>query len=257
MNKKTSKQTARPAPAKGKPGGNRVFYMILAGIAVLGAGWLLLAGGDSEAQSPATPFSVADLTADADANAGVALGPEDAAVTVIEFADFQCPHCRNFNGLTGRLLRQNYAGPEGPIRWISYDFPLNFTNSITSALAGRCAEAQGQFWRMHDLLFARQDEWGPDSSPKDKFLRYAEETGLDRGEFADCFDERRHLTEIVASRKYGDELGVAGTPTLFLNGERIRAGSYQGIEKLIQEALAASAASAEAAEDSGPETAEQ
>ena len=246
MNKKTSKQKARPAKAKGKPSGNRMFYMILAGIAVLGAGGLLLAGGDSETQSPVTPFSVADLTADADANAGVASGPEDAAVTLIEFADFQCPHCRNFNGLTGRLLRQNYAGPEGPIRWISYDFPLNFTNSITSALAGRCAEAQGQFWRMHDLLFARQDEWGPDPSPKDKFLRYAEETGLDRGEFEDCFDERRHLTQIVASRKYGDELGVTGTPTLFLNGQRMPAGSYQAIERSIQEALAQSTVSEQA-----------
>ncbi|MEE9206889.1 MAG: thioredoxin domain-containing protein [Gemmatimonadota bacterium] len=256
MNKKSGKQKSRPARSKATSGGNRTFYLVLAGIAVLGAGGLLFAGGDSEAQSPVTPFSVADLTADADANAGVALGPDNAAVTVIEFSDFQCPHCRNFNGLTGRLLRQNYAGPEGPIRWISYDFPLNFTNSLTSALAGRCAEAQGQFWRMHDLLLARQDEWGRDSSPKDKFVRYAEETGLDSGEFEDCFDERRHLKEIVASRKYGEQLGVTGTPSLFLNGQKIQAGSYQGIERLIQEALAASSATAEAAEASGQETAE-
>jgi protein-disulfide isomerase len=99
---------------------------------------------------------------------------------------------------------------------------------------------------MHDLLFARQDEWGPDSSPKDKFLRYAEETGLDRGEFKDCLDERRHLTQIVASRKYGDELGVTGTPTLFLNGQRLPAGSYQAIERSIQEALAESTVSEQA-----------
>ncbi|MEN8145304.1 MAG: thioredoxin domain-containing protein [Gemmatimonadota bacterium] len=243
MSKKSNKQRPRPGQAAKQSGGNRTFYMVLAGIAVLGAGALLFAGGDSEAQSPATPFSVAELTADADANAGVAIGPEDAAVTILEFSDFQCPHCRNFNGLTGRLLRQNYTGPGGTVRWIAYDFPLNtFPNSLPAALAGRCAEAQGQFWRMHDLLFARQDEWGRDQTPKDKFLRYADETGLDRGEFDDCLVERRHLKQIVASRKYGDQLGVTGTPALFLNGQRMGAGSYQAIEGLIQEALAASSA---------------
>ena len=225
----------------GREGAGRGFYIGLAVLVVAGVAALVVAGRSRD--EPATrPLSVAELDAGADPAAGVATGPEDAPVMVLEFTDFQCPVCKQFNALTGRLLRQSVAGPEGPARWISYDFPLDqHANALPAALAARCAEAQGRYWEMHDLLLARQEEWASDDTPTDRFVRLARELGLDTGAFETCLAERRYIDRVVASRRFGEQLGVSGTPTIFVNGEPVRERSYVVLEEKIR-SLAAGAA---------------
>ncbi len=242
----------RSAPAKSGRSGNRTFYLVLGTVVVLGVGGLVVAGRGGDDTTTAIPFSVAELTAEPDAGVGMQLGPAEALVTIMEFADFQCPHCRTFNSLTGKLLRRNHAGPNGEVRWVAYDFPLNFTNSLSSALAARCAEAQDGFWPMHDLLFARQDEWASDASPKRKFVGYARQVGLDEDAFEACFKSREHMRSIAASKRYGSQLGVTGTPTLFFNGQRLTTNSYEAIEAMIREAVEAAAEVAAAEESASP-----
>ncbi len=225
-------------PGAGTGSGARKFVLAIAALVVVGVVALLAARRSGE-QAEAPVLSVADTEVAADAAAGTAIGAEDAPAVIIEFADFLCPHCRSFNAVTGRLLRQNYAAQGGKLRWVSYEFPL-WPESLVPALAAQCAEEQGKYWEMHDLLFARVDSWRSESSPLAKFVGYARDLGMDGDEFEACVAERRTLPVVMASRKYGEELGVTGTPTLFVNGRRLEqtaeAYSYEGLERRILEA---------------------
>ena len=235
-----------PAARKGGTG----FYLVLGLVAVAGIGalWYASRGG-----APANlPLSVADMEAEASGAAGVSMGPDDAPVTIIEFEDFQCPSCRNFNSMTGRLIRQNYAtGDDAIVRWISYDFPVLGQGSWPPALAARCAGAQGRYWEMHDLLYARTEEWQGRPNPNGTFIDLADEIGLDEGQFRTCLEQRTYLQAVAAARNYGESLGVGGTPTLYLNGRPVphtpRNASYEGMEQLVLEA-AEQARAAEAAD---------
>lgn len=221
----------------GGPG--RWFYLLLAAVAAGGVAFLLLAGRGGDGEGPERPLPAWATEVEADSAAGVPLGPEDAPVTIAEFADYQCPHCAQFGAFTGRLIRQNYVEGERLVRWVLYDYLVGFPNSLPSALAARCADAQGRFWEMHDLLLARQARWGPSESAARLFRDYARELGLDDGRFGACMEERRPLEQVLAAHKYGEQLGVRGTPTLFLNGRMLdnrTEVSYDALERLIRAA---------------------
>jgi protein-disulfide isomerase len=204
---------------------------------------------DSGTSAPElSPPSVAETGAAPSADAGVAMGSPDAPVTIVEFADFLCPACRSFNAVTGKSVRRDFAGPDGPLRWINYDFPLNQA-SWAPALAARCAGQQGRYWELHDLLYARVEDWGTESNPNGKFIDFAESIGLDEDAFRACLSDRAGLQEVGSARRYGESIGVNSTPTLFINGRRIPPRreyySYAGLESLIlQQVAAADSASA-------------
>jgi len=242
---KSTKKAQKPG-AGARKGGGLGFYLFLGLVAVAGVAWLLLAGRDPGVPE-AQPLSVADMEAEASGAAGVSMGPEDAPVTIIEFEDYRCPSCRRFNSLTGKLIRQNYAtGDDAIVRWVTYDYPIFGQLSWAPMVAGRCAEAQGRFWEMHDLLYARTEEWYDESNPNSVFIDLAADVGLDVGAFRECLATRPHLRDIAASRKYGESLGVGGTPTLYLNGRRVDTSqyTYQALERLVLQA-------ADAAESAG------
>lgn len=254
--KSGSGSSAGRSPA-GKNGGLG-FYLFLGAVAVAGVAWLFLAG-NGDGASETQPLSVADMEAEASGAAGVAMGPEDAPVTIIEFADFRCPACRQFNSMQGRLLRQNYAtGDDAILRWVAYDFPIFGQASYHPAVAARCAEDQGRFWEMHDLLYARTESWYNESNPNGAFLDLAEVLGLDTNEFRECLRERPHLQDVAASRKYGESLGVGATPTLYLNGRPLDLGRHRGYAALEQQVLAAAeaAGAAEAAAEAEADAAD-
>lgn len=229
-------------------GPGRTFYLILGGLLVVGVAALFMArGGDGDGGEP-EPVSASSV--EADPEAGVATGPADAPVTIKEFVDYQCPHCAQFASLTGKMLRRNFARTDS-VRWILYDYPLGtFPNSLPAALAARCAGEQGRYWQMEEILFGRQGEWAGEGDPAGTFADYAERIGLDTDAFRTCLEERRHLEEIMASRRYGQQLGVGGTPTIFLNGRKLstRELGYEPIARLIRAAWdSASAAGADPA----------
>lgn len=221
----------------GGPG--KVFYSVLA-LLVVGGGvalWMARDGGESSGSSAGAPAPVS--TAEADPSSGVAMGPEDAPVTVAEFADFQCPHCADFQGYTGRLVKQNYVEDRGVVRWVHFDFPLgSFPNSMPAALAARCAGNQGAFWQMHDWLLGNQSAWGRESDPTGVFVDRAESLGLDADRFETCVEEQRPMERIQASRAYGKRVGVNATPTIFVNGERLPGvPNYETLTKVIESEL--------------------
>ncbi len=220
--------------------------LALAATAALSA--TLLACGEEGAPPPAIDTLAAVA---ADSTAGVPIGRDDAPVIIWEFVDYQCPHCAQFSSFTGRLIRQNYVDNGGPVRWVMYDYVIgSFPHSIPAALAARCAGEQGQYWPMHDVVLARQNRWAVGDRPAPVFREFAQELGLDMDAYDACMSDRRHLTAIAAARKYGDQLGVNSTPTIFLNGRRLEVPetSYEGIEALIQAAVDSATAGAEPVE---------
>jgi len=244
------KRKAQPGRARAKSdakgGGNRVFYIVAGLIVVAGIAWLVVArNGGSRAALP-TPVEFEGLagTVQADPSVGIALGPADAPVEIVEFADYSCPHCAEFSSFAGKLLRQSYVEPPGsPVRWVLYDFVLGgFPNTVPASMTARCAGDQGAYWPVHDLLFSRQGRWAGNPSPVGELRDIIEAAGLDVGEWNACMSEGRHLREIAASRKYGEQRGVGSTPTLFLNGQRLDLTGvepYSYIEGLIKAVLAA------------------
>jgi protein-disulfide isomerase len=225
------------AKAKGKGKGGKGFYLLILIVVVAGGLLLLNARGSDEVEDLA-PVAVASDPVSGDMSSGAAMGSDEAPVTIMEFADYLCPHCRQFNALSGKLLRQNYSGTGGSVRWISYDFPL-WPESWAPAIAAKCAARQDKYWEMHDLLFARVDTWREDGNPNRKFVEYAKDLGLDSGAFKSCVEGQETLKEVQETQAYGVSLGVSSTPTVFFNGQRVlRDLDYAGMAERIDAAAA-------------------
>lgn len=141
-----------------------------------------------------------------------ALGAEDAPITIVEFADFQCPYCQRHAQETYPQLVAQYGDQ---IRFVYKDFPLISIHpeAYPSALAAQCANEQDMFWEYHDLLFTGGLELGAAS-----YVTYAEQLGLDMAEFNACVEEERYSDRVQADYNFASQLGVSSTPTFFING---------------------------------------
>ncbi len=158
-------------------------------------------------------------------------GPADAKVTVVEFSDFQCPYCsRAADTLT--KLKTKYGTK---VRFVFRQFPLSFhQNANLAAQASLAANAQGKFWAMHDVMFKNQK-----ALEADKLAEYAKEAGLDVAKFKKALDDKTFAAPVEADTKLGSEVGVSGTPSLFLNGKKIEnAIDVDAVSALIDKALA-------------------
>jgi protein-disulfide isomerase len=159
-----------------------------------------------------------------------------AAVTMEEFADFQCPPC-------GRLqpeLKRIEAEYGASLRLVFRHFPLeSHKHAERAAHASEAAAAQGRFWEMHDLLFERQREWSEAADVRPLFTGYARSLGLDVERFTRDMDGQDAAARVLADKQRGLSAQVSGTPTLFLNGLELPAESMtsEGIREAIKGAL--------------------
>lgn len=143
------------------------------------------------------------------------LGQAEAAVTVVEFADFQCPYCASqYPSLKSFLESQ----PEVRLVFRHYPLPQHH-NAVPAALAAQAAKNQGKFWEMADLLFTRQNDWAELASTTEIFEGYAQELGLNLEKFRQDRDGSDTLNQIYADKAAGNQLQVNATPTFFINGQ--------------------------------------
>jgi protein-disulfide isomerase len=158
-------------------------------------------------------------------------GPKDAPITIVEFSEYQCPFCARVTP-TLRALEQKYAGK---IRIVYKDFPLqNHAQAPKAAEAAHCAGDQGKYWELHDRLFANQQQL---QVPQLK--QHAAAIGLDRATFDQCLDSGRHAAIVQEDVDYGGTMGVASTPTLYINGRLVTGAQPAAIfESIIDEELA-------------------
>lgn len=142
------------------------------------------------------------------------LGSDAAAVTVVEFADFGCPYSRA-ESFVVRALAQQFPDD---VRIIYRDFPLEdlHPGAEVAAQVGTCAAAQGKFWEYHDAIFDAQGD-----ITAENIAVIAEEIGLNKAALASCLHDAGTKAEMEQDLGDGYNAGVQGTPTFFVNGEKI------------------------------------
>jgi len=175
---------------------------------------------------------LADARAKLDLKDAPATGNANATITVVEFADFECPVCRNLHEALKGLL------PKYPqVRMVFKDFPLEQIHpwARTGALAGRCAYQQDpkSFWKMYDNLYDNQDVISA-ANAWDKAVDYAEQAGLNSQTFRACMISPEAKSAVDASVANGKRMDVGSTPTLFVNGRRMVGADPHQLEQFLQ-----------------------
>jgi protein-disulfide isomerase len=160
-------------------------------------------------------------------------GPQNAAITIVEFSDYQCPYCRQWHSEVYQKLLSTY---EGKVRFVYRDFPLTSIHpeAEPAAEAANCANEQGKFWQYHDLLFG-----GPSQLGQAAYKQYAAQVGLDGKKFDECLNSSRYQAEIQSDLDFATNLGIRSTPTFFINGiALVGAQPYDVFKQVIDKELA-------------------
>jgi len=165
-------------------------------------------------------------------------GPDGAKAVLVEYSDFQCPACASYEP----LLKQLSGEFGNSLQFVYREFPLRSIHQ-NADLAARVAEAagiQGKFWEMHDKIFQTQADWSKlsNSAAEAKFKSYAQTLGLNMSEFASDLNAPTVVAKVDNDIASGNQSGLQGTPTFFLNGKD--AGypqSYEEFKAIIQKAL--------------------
>jgi len=186
-----------------------------------------------------------EVTLQRRAAASRAKGAESAPVLVFEVADFQCPYCARFWKETFPRLDSAYIRT-GKVRWVFVNLPLpSHQHAWAAAEAALCAGAiAGDFWSVHDRLFAKQKEWTALPDPVPAFIAYAREGGVPEAEFRACIDGDLVAPLILEDVIFAARAGVRGTPAFLTSAEQTVVGlkSFEEWEEVLEEALRRAAA---------------
>jgi len=178
-------------------------------------------------QPPEEPETV-QVSADDDPGKGNA----NAKVTIIQFSEFQCPFAGRFARDTLPDIKKDYIDT-GKVKFVYRDFIVHSTSQKAQE-AAQCANEQGKFWEMHDLLYQNQG-----ALEVDDLKGYAQQLGLNTASFDSCLDSGKYESEVQKDTSDGRSYGVGGTPTFFINGKKlVGAQPYETFQQAIEEALA-------------------
>lgn len=147
------------------------------------------------------------------------LGQADAPVVLVEYSDFQCPWCVRFATQIMPLIKPMIEA--GDVRFVFKHFPVLGDASMITAQAAECASNQGDFWSLHDWLFANQATWKGGADVRTAVLDAAAELGYDRNALNTCMDDPATMQTIGQDYQETQKFGFRGTPSFMLNGRLI------------------------------------
>jgi protein-disulfide isomerase len=200
----------------------------LAALASLSPLRLISGAFAQSAADVAKPVSLPDM----------ALGPQDAAVTITEFASMTCPHCAAFNEQVFPKIKSEYIDT-GKVRYIFREFPLDIKAAAGSMLSRCIANGDAQkYFAVTDMLFRSQNDWVTKNTTE-TLTRIGKQAGLSAQQVEACLKDQALLDKIAADQKYASEvLKVDSTPTFFINGEKIKGeASFEEFAKKINPLL--------------------
>jgi len=175
------------------------------------------------------PF--ADIRSKLHVGLSPSMGPEDAKITLIEFADFECPSCRQLDLVLRELLPRH---PE--VRLVFKQYPLTDIHpwAMTAAIASQCAfeQSPAAFWKIHDAIFDAQDLITP-SNVWEKMLDLANQLGLNAEAYRACMINPKTSTQVMATIEEGHALTITATPTTFVNSRRVVGPDKSMLEQYI------------------------
>lgn len=163
--------------------------------------------------------------------AGVTRGEANAPVSLVEFSDFQCPFCGRAYATVEEILK-NYPG-KVKLTFVQFPLPMH-PNAQKAAEASLCANDQGKFWQLYDVMFKNQT-----ALEVPKLKDYAKQVGLDVAKFEACLDSGTKAADVKKDQAMGEKLGVQSTPTFFVNGLELEGAlPYDDFAQAIDDELA-------------------
>jgi len=162
--------------------------------------------------------------------------PENSTVTLVEFLDFECEVC----GAVYPVIEQLRAEYGDRVSFVVRYFPIpSHLNSMNAAVAVEAAAQQGQFEAMYSRMFETQSEWGEQQDSKAALFRtFAEDLGLDMAKYDASVADPATQERVASDFDAGRQLGVEGTPTIFVNDEKIELRSEADLRNALEAALA-------------------
>ena len=158
-------------------------------------------------------------------------GPKDAAVTIVEFSDFQCPFCSKINQPMDAALEK-----DSKIKVVFAHYPLSFhQNAKPASIMAQEAWEQGpeKFWKLHSLMFGNQKDLS-----EENITKWAKEAGVDVSKLTDA-QKKKHEAFLTKLQEMGNTVGVEGTPTVFINGRKWEPSSGFSPEAIVDAATKA------------------
>lgn len=201
-------------------------------IAVVAVVLLINRGDADEGRTAAVSAGPAEVVRE---NSHRLSDPPDPLVTFVEFLDFECEGCRAAYPIVEQLRGEYGDRVEFVVRY----FPLSgHFNGERAARAVEAAAQQGQLEAMYHKMFETQAEWGEQRTPADDVFRgFAGDLNLDMSAFDAAYNDPATLERIRLDQRDGQELGVLGTPTFFINGEQVRLRGPDDLRNAIEDAL--------------------
>ena len=247
MAKKTETKSKRQALKEQRDKKQRqqrlVLILVIAGVALIIAAFLIVpsiqrANAPVGEVIPITPVARPQVNK-------TAMGDPNAPVLVQVWSDFQCPACRIFAEQIEPLIVENYVAP-GKALYVYRQYPFLDDQAVAkesdqASNASMCAADQDRFWDYHDILFANWNGENAGSFTDKRLVAFAQALGLDMNKFNACFKANTFRTQINQDLNDGNNAGVNGTPSVFVNGQLIAPGqipSFADVSAAIDAALA-------------------
>lgn len=167
------------------------------------------------------------------------IGNKNAKVQVIEYADFQCPYCASYDKVMTQLI-SNY---QDKIFYVYKNFPLLtiHDNALLSAVGSEAAAKQGKFWEYKKVVFENQKDWESSLDAQNKIKSYLPSIGIDADKWESDLQDKTLQDKVMTSYQEAMDLGLNGTPSVIINGQRVdleKIGSYEDLAKYIDVELA-------------------
>lgn len=165
-------------------------------------------------------------------------GNDKAKVTVVEFADFQCPFCERFYTQVEINLLKDYVDT-GKVKFAFRNYAFLGQESTWAAEASECANEQNKFWEYHDYLYTHQGKENAGDFSKEKLEGFAQAIGLNTDQFKSCLESDKYAAKVKEDFTQGQAAGVQGTPATFINGQLVSgAQPYSNFKSIIDAELA-------------------
>ncbi|MDO5758494.1 MAG: DsbA family protein [Rhodobacterales bacterium] len=215
----------------------RRLLLAAAVLAVLGGAlWSQLGGNQTAGAANADAADYANI--DTSSIVEMAIGPEDAPVTVIEYASLTCPHCARFHQTTFQDVKRDYVDT-GKIRYIYRDVFFDGAG-LRGSLLARCA-GPDKFFGITDLLFSRQEEWLDAKTMgdvMDNLMRMGKVAGLGEDQIKACIEDQDKAQILEAwFRQHAEKDKITSTPTIVIDGQQYGNPSYAELKKVLDEKL--------------------
>ena len=215
--------------------------LMMIGMIVVGA--LLLVLAIASTQKKSVENIIAITPANLPSANGTTLGDPNAKASIDTFEDFQCPACKQFSEQIEPLIIENLV-KTGKAKYTFHNYPFIDGSTINSggesdqaANAAMCANDQGKFWDMKAIMYTNWNGENQGGLSNARLEAMAQNIGLDMTKFNNCFDANTFKNEIQADFDLGTQMGVSGTPSVFVNGARAGQAGYIASYQEIADAV--------------------